>query len=206
MSKTGASCTEVKYYLPEHKPYGLSYGEWTVKWWQWAVTSSVDINPVSDDSGKYAHIEQDGPVWFLAGTFTENRMSIRKCNVPFGKAILFPVINYEINLEEDPTLRTDDEMVKHVVNDINDIVKRIVIVNSVNIPSYRVQSIPKVFDLRISENNCLGLTPGIKRVAADGYWSFLQPLSPGLHEIYFHGSCSGGIRNSTAKYLITVGK
>jgi len=201
-----ASSTQVKYYLPDDKPYGRSFGEWTVKWWQWAVTSPVETNPVLDHNGKYAHVGQNGPVWFLAGTFAENIMPTRKCIVPHGKAILFPIINYEINSDEEPTLRTDDEMVEHVVNDIDDIVKRIVIVNSINIPSYRVQSIPKVFDLTISENNPLGIAPGVKRVAADGYWSFLHPLPDGQHEIYFHGSCNGGIRISNAKYLITVSK
>jgi len=194
------------YYTKKEKPYGLSYGEWTVKWWQWAVSSPVDVSPIVDESGKYANTNQNGPVWFLAGTLGENKMPIRNCVVPIGKSLLFPVINYEINQLEDPNLRTDQAMVKHVVDDINDIINKEAIVDGNRIPTYRVQSSPKVFPLRICKDNWLGISPGLIKAAADGYWVFLKSLDIGKHEIYFHGSCSGGLRNSTAKYGITVSK
>ena len=192
------------YYSKREKPHGFSFGEWTVRWWQWAVSSPVDVNPIVDDNGKYASINQTGPVWFLAGTPGENKIPIRKCVVPFGKSLLFPVINYEINQLEDPKLRTENAMVKHVVNDINDIVKKEAIVDGKSTPTYRVQSSPKVFYLDVCKDNWLGISPGLIKAAADGYWVFLKPLDIGKHDIYFHGSCSGGLRNSTARYNVTV--
>ena len=39
-----------------------------VKWWRWAVSSPINENPIVDNSGKYAGINQAGPVWYLAGT------------------------------------------------------------------------------------------------------------------------------------------
>jgi hypothetical protein len=198
------SVSDVIYYTKKEKPHGLSYGEWTVKWWQWAVSSPKNENPIVDNTGKYADINQEGPVWYLAGTSGENNIPIRKCSVPFGKSILFPVINYEINQLEDPKLRTEDAMVKHVVDDINDIVKKEAIVDGVSMPAYRVQSSPEVFELDVCEDNWLEISPGLIKAAADGYWVFLKPLDLGKHEIYFHGSCSGGFRNSTAKFTVTV--
>lgn len=194
------------YYSIKEKPYGYSYGEWTVKWWQWAVSSPIHMNPVVDNTGKYGGVNQTGPVWFLAGTLGENKMPIRKSVIPFGKAILFPVINYEINQFEDPKLRTELAMVKHVVDDINDIVNKEAIVDGKNIPTYRMQSSPKVFNLDVCEDNWLGISSGLIKAAADGYWVFLKPLDIGKHEIYFHGSCSGGLRNSTARFTVTVSK
>lgn len=192
------------YFSRKEKPFGYSYGEWTVKWWQWAVSSPIHMNPVVDNTGEYAGVNQTGPVWFLAGTRGENKLPIRKCVIPFGKAILFPVINYEINQLEEPRLKTEGQMVKNVVDDINDIIKREAFIDGVSIPTYRVQSSPKVFPLDVCNDNWLGISSGVIKAAADGYWVFFRPLEPGRHEIFFHGSCSGGIRNSTAKYYLNI--
>ena len=70
------------------------------------------------------------------------------------------------------------------------------------VTSYRVISDPIIFDINIREENRLGLPVGMNRASADGYWIFLKPLSPGEHRLYFHGSCSGGIRNATASYQL----
>jgi hypothetical protein len=196
--------SKLRYYTKKDKPYGFSFGEWTVKWWEWAVSLPIDISPIVDETGKYANMNQNGPVWFLAGTLGENKMPIRNCVIPFGKGLLFPVINYEINQLEDPNLRTENAMVKHVVDDINDIINKDAIVDGNRIPTYRVQSSPKVFPLYVCKDNWLNISPGLIKAAADGYWVFLKPLDTGKHEIYFHGSCSGGLRNSTARYSITV--
>jgi hypothetical protein len=192
------------YYTEKEKPYGLSFGKWTVKWWRWAVSSPADVNPIVDSTGKHAGINQAGPVWFLAGTPAENKIPIRKCVVPFGKALLFPVINYEINQLENPKLRTEGAMVSHVVADINDIVKKEAIVDGKSIPTYRVQSSPKIFYLDVCNDNWLGIAPGLIKAAADGYWVFLKALDIGKHDVYFHGSCSGGLRNSTARFTLTI--
>src|SRR5262245_20745573 len=50
-------------------PFGLTYGEWTARWWQWAYSIPKYVHPAYDDSGKYCAEGQSGPVWFLAGTF-----------------------------------------------------------------------------------------------------------------------------------------
>lgn len=196
--------SDLIYFKTDERPYGYSYGEWTVKWWQWAVSSPVDINPIVDETGSYANINQSGPVWFLAGTLGENRIPVRNCIIPPGKALLFPVINYEINQLEDPRLSTEKAMVENVVEDINDIVKKEAVFDGMGIPAYRVQSSPNVFYFEVCENNWLGIKPGLVKAAADGYWVFLKPLKTGTHSIYFHGSCSGGLRNSTAKYTVNI--
>jgi hypothetical protein len=56
-------------FTTDSRPYGLTYGEWTAKWWQWAYSIPSDVHPAYDDNGKYCAEGQSGPVWFLAGTY-----------------------------------------------------------------------------------------------------------------------------------------
>ncbi len=182
----------------------MTLGQWTVRWWQWLLSSSKDTNPAVDDDGFYASVKQDGPVWFLAGTLGENRYPRRQCNVPRDKYLLFPVINYEINAFEKSGLYSDEDLVSDAIQDQNDIVHLEAQVDLQNVPIYRIQSDPKTFFVKLPTNNCYGVKDGKVKCAADGYWVFLEPLSPGKHTIYFHGSCSGGIRNCTAEYALTV--
>jgi hypothetical protein len=197
--------SEIGYFTPDSKPFGLTYGQWTVKWWQWALSIPKAINPVLDDTGKNAGVNQNGPVWFLAGTFGENKVQRRVCTVPSGKSILLPVINYEMNPLESPQLKNEDELIRHVIEDIDDIViKEALVDGNRTIPIYRVHSDPLIFPLIINDDNGIGISGGTTQAAADGYWVFLKPLSSGNHNIYFHGACRGGIRNVAAEYNLTV--
>jgi hypothetical protein len=187
----------------EDIPYGFTYGQWTVKWWEWALSVPITTNPVLDDTGENATLNQDGPVWFLAGTIgDENRIAYRTCSVPCGKSLLFPVINYVYS--HDPRFKTDGELIDHVSKDIDDIITRTAVIDDKIVPIYRVRSEPSIFSLNVKEENKLNLEVGINKAAADGYWVFLKPLNKGLHKISFHGSCSGGIRNASANYTLNV--
>jgi hypothetical protein len=44
---------ETQVFSTDSKPYGLTYGEWTAKWWQWAYSIPKNVNPSYDDSGRY---------------------------------------------------------------------------------------------------------------------------------------------------------
>ncbi len=188
------------FFVPDDdKPYGLSYGQWTTKWWEWCFSAPISTSPLTDDLGKYSHLNQSGPVWFLCGTFGENKFPKRKCTIPRGKGILFPVINY-IYVPDSKV--ADYEVAQHVKKDIDDIVKLEATVDEMAVPAYRVRSDPKIFIINIREENKLGLPVGMNKASADGYWVFLKRLSPGEHMVYFHGSCSGGIRNATAHYQL----
>jgi hypothetical protein len=43
----------VEIFQPDSNPYGLTYGDWTARWWQWAYSIPKDVNPSYDDMGKY---------------------------------------------------------------------------------------------------------------------------------------------------------
>jgi hypothetical protein len=198
--------SKIEFFTPRDTPYGLTYGQWTVKWWHWALSIPKKNNPLLDDIGCFADVGQNGPVWFIAGTFGENKLPRRVCTVPSSKAVLFPVINYEADVIQDPELVDEIDLIEHVSQDMDDIITKEAVIDGKNVSVFRVKSDPPVFPVTLGIDNPISLPSGIINVAADGYWVFLKPLNCGEHQIYFHGACSGGTRNSKAKYKLMVVK
>ena len=199
------SDTVIEYFSADSRPYGLTYGQWTVKWWQWLASIPADKNPAADETGVHAALHQtNASVWFLAGTFGGKSVN-RKCVIPAEMSVLFPVINYEMNPIERPDLKTDSDLIRHVVEDEDDVLNLNCMVDSQTIPVYRISSDPKMFTITIHENNAFNIDGGATaRATSDGYWVFLKPLWPGQHNLYFAGSCSSGVRNVRARYDLTV--
>ena len=78
---------------PNAKPHGLSYGEWSARWWQWAFSIPKSVNPLVYDDAPCG-VMQTGNVWFLAGKgFGASGAGIRNCTIPSGTSLFFPVIN-----------------------------------------------------------------------------------------------------------------
>jgi hypothetical protein len=195
----------IQYFTPDSKPYNLSYGEWTVKWWKWLAAIPTNMNPAADGTGENANVGQlDQNVWFLAGTVGGEPVE-RKCLIPSGRSILFPVINYEMNPIEKPELKTDLDLLRHVLDDQNDIIHLSAIVDGQKIPIYRVRSEPTMFTITVPSDNPLQMPGGgTTQATADGYWVFLKPLTLGGHHVCFSGSCSAGTRRINASYDIMV--
>lgn len=189
------------------KPYGQTFGSWTVKWWQWAMSIPSEMNPLNDQTGENAGIKQpEKDVWFLAGTWaTEKLIKVpkREVTVPSDRAILFPVINCEANTIEYPYLKTDDDIINHVIQDENTIVLKEAFINDTAIPIQRVPSDPSLFPLRLldkDDNNKYIDT----RASADGYWVFLKPLPKGEYKIRFGGQCESGRLSTSVNYKIKI--
>jgi len=199
----------LKYFTQNDKPYGLTYGQWTVKWWQWIWSIPDSKSPLRDNTGKNADINQpEKDVWFLVGTWaTEEMLTIptRKITIPSGRSILFPIINCEANSIEYPDLKTDEDIVNHVVNDENTIVLKEVYINNIRIPIQRIRSDPILFPLKIPQRNNKEEYLETK-ASADGYWLFLKPLPEGRYNINFKGACEMGRLKTGANYIITITK
>lgn len=199
---------QIELFTLDSKPYGKTYGEWTVKWWQWALSIPCTMNPVVDKTGKHANVNQPADeVWFLAGKFGSESKDLprRSCTVPFGRAILFPIINCEANPLEYPDLKRESDVINHVLRDEDTIVKKECCVNGQQISIERVQSDPPTFPVTIDKDNALGVKEGGSTIAAsDGYWVFLKPLPRGEYFISFAGSCENGRLNSGANYHLNV--
>jgi hypothetical protein len=95
-------------YTSGSMPYGLTYGQWTTRWWTWLMSIPTNINPASDGTGTNCAQSQSGPVWFLAGSMTGK--AERSCTIPADKAIFFPIIDAECSYVEYPKLKTESEL------------------------------------------------------------------------------------------------
>lgn len=193
-------------YLPNSRPYGVKFGEWTIRWWQWCLSQPKSTNPVNDRkrtdrNAANSQLYQD--VWFLSGTTDGD--AERECIIPRGSAILCPIINFEISAAEQPNLKTDLELMSRVRGEIDKIEKLSVTIDGARLQDlrkFRVESYP--FDITLPEDNIWGTKAGPTRAAGDGYWIFLKPLSRGSHNIRFSGSCLAGTINIGTSYYLTI--
>jgi hypothetical protein len=171
---------------PDSQPYGLTYGDWTAKWWQWAHSIPTENNPMLDETGEDCTQAQNqtGPVWFLAGTGAGS--AERTCTIPAGKAILLPIINVA---GVRTAGETEEELltgIKGLIDTISTLEASVDGVPLQNLSNYRIQS--PFFNETLPNDNLLGVPEGTYLAISDGYWVFLEPLSPGQHEIRLHGA------------------
>jgi hypothetical protein len=206
----------VEYFTPRDRPYGLTYGEWTAKWWQWLLAISRDCNPALDELGNNIQtLQANLDVVFLTGTFVNSiETPHRKVKLTSSRAILIPAINYQANFLEDSNLKNERELIEFVSRDIDDIVLHKITVDGQAIPTYRVASEPPVFAVNIAADLPHGINGkdsggfvgpgGITQASSDGYWAFLKPLSSGIHKVRLIGSCAGGARRTEAYYIVEI--
>ncbi len=172
-------------YPIDSKPYGLTYGEWAGKWWQWKYSILEEKSPIKDSTGKNCALNQSGPVWYLAGT--AGGSAERTCVIPQGKAIMFPIINWSCDAITNPSFKTEAELAKcaspyqHVSVEASIDGTKIGDLNN-----YKTFS--PLYNFTMMEGNELGLAPGIPNKAVTyGYWIILEPMAVGKHELQFRG-------------------
>ncbi len=193
---------------PASQPYGLSYAEWSVKWWQWMFSLPADNSPILGTGPVSAG--QSGPVWFLTGAFASG-VYTRECTIPAGVALFFPVYNAWADNTGCPDWTTfsaeelagmaqwfiDNAPPGGVTSTIDGVPVQ-GIANAAESP-YRVG--PQVFSYTLaSANNFLayGLGPlwgadlsciadgtVVSPAAEDGVYLMVAPLSAGKHTIRF---------------------
>jgi hypothetical protein len=191
------------------KPYGKSYAEWSAIWWQWLLSIPKDISPAGDTTGKNCGTNQQGPIWFLAGTF--GGAAECTCTIPSGKAIMFSPINSECSYAEYPDEKTESDLLECAKTFQDQTTYAQVTITGTaieNLDNFRIQSPP--FNVTFPENNVFGISPGQTQSVSDGIWIILKPLPPGEHKIGFKGisvDFTTGAKNtfvSDASYNVIV--
>lgn len=187
----------VRIHSLKSKPYGLSWSRWAEEWWKWCYSrpSEDPLYDVSADS--LTHYSKFRNVCFLSGTF--GGVAKRKCEIPKGHSIFFPLINDLISFATDPLLQNESELRMYAKADLDEtsIPPSHVTVDGVEIPNigrYRIQT--RVFDIVLPPRKPNSTEAGSwfssrlpvsTRAVSDGYWIFLKPLAIGAHEIEFVG-------------------
>ena len=190
-------------YPLDSKPYGVTYPEWTVKWWQWFLAIPQDNHPMNDETGKNCGVNQDNPdVWYL--TTTGSGTVVRTCSIPAGKALLVPIAANECSYAEFPNLKSEAELRACAVSgdEVSAIQASIDGVEIKDIRKYRVQS--PFFNTTLAENNVFGAPGGPSKAVSDAFVLFLQPLSPGKHELHMSQSTLDNPTTGTQSFAYDV--
>jgi hypothetical protein len=183
------------------KPYGVSYSEWSARWWQHMVSTPSGDNSLIDAGGNKCSTGQSGPVWLLAGNL--GGVSQRNCDVPAGTALYFPIYNFIGANTPNVCFQDANDL---SVADLRAQGKGFVdAVTSLNV-ELDDKPIPRLFDRRYrstafsltvpSDNvfnaGCEGLPRGIYSPAIDeGYYVMLKPLPVGKHVLRIRSDASG---------------
>jgi hypothetical protein len=197
--------------------YGNSSGEWSARWWQWALSIPAATNPVLDETGANCAEGQSGPVWFLASAFGGIFTAERICMVPPGKALFFPINQATFGAAvgdcepTKPGVLCNITVLRAAAAASMDPVTLEASIDGVpvrHLRDYRVQS--PVFSVTLPEGNVVDVPSGTYApMVSDGYWLMLAPLSAGTHTIHFKSSITSGpfAGNKTEiTYHLTVGR
>lgn len=188
--------------------YGKTYGEWSSAWYQWVSTQPASKNPLFDTADCSAG--QSGPVWFLGGRYCStldpscpDKPATRECTVPAGKALYFPVVNFQCADAEAKLGYCGDagpivtEMRAFIADGIDQTTNLRVEVDGRAVlgdlkRDFRVQS--PFFTSFLPEDNFLaaigetGVGAGQVWGVDDGIYVMLKPLTRGKHTIRFAGT------------------
>jgi hypothetical protein len=204
---------------PQSHPFGHSYGEWSAKWWQWALAQPKAVNPLLDPTGANCGEGQKGKVWFLAGAFGSGTAN-RTCTVPAGKALFYPLVNaVDIHVPGQDTNDTPEKLRAELLTGLLPITELHASIDGVPIHKLDPKTTPyracaggdascsRSFSVTLPPDNVFGVVPpvcltGCSPAVADGVYLMLAPLSPGRHIISFGGAADGFTQ--AINYTITV--
>ncbi|MER5274733.1 hypothetical protein ABT025_03120 [Streptomyces sp. NPDC002809] len=142
------------------------------RWWKWALSAPDDISPVRDETGEHAAWRQPSDLWFLAGTY--GGRVVRRCAIPSGKPLFFPVLNMQHD-------RSHSKVPKSL-----DVVEASAFLNGLPLP---LQEFSAPF------------RTGLIRRFAWGVWGGIGPLAPGQYVLEIKGRSTNGFWVDTSYHL-----
>jgi len=198
------SLPNVKVYSRNSKPFGLTFGEWSIRWWQWLLSIPKDRNPAMDSTGQNASMGQLDPnVFFLCQTIEGvQQQPVRKISIPRDRSIFMPILNWISNFHKHGN--SEQELIATArtrIDAIGNIEVKLGGENITGLDGYRFVS--QFFVVELPTNNILDLPPGQSRFISDGYWLFIRPIRNNT-TISTFGSCSSGTTKIGVEYSITV--
>jgi hypothetical protein len=191
-----------------------------IGWMRWAMAEPSFSGPIADQTGELCGDGQDGPVWYLAGTFGGSVE--RECDIPAGKQLAFPLVNSWCVFPSE--FYADDEAIaadlplmeawyaNHYANicsltlrlDGEDLIPSMeTMVDKLYIP------VMDPFEIDLHEDHWASqwFAGGEMPAIGVGYYARLQPLTPGDHVLEFGGTfCGEGAFSTHATYYLHVGE
>ncbi len=165
---------------------GATLGEWSGRWWQWAVSVPEAANPNFDETaGERCGYGQHGPVFFLPGSFTPEPPEVITCVVPTGVAVFVGLGGAECSTVEPPPFfgRDEAELAACAAANIEAMTVSATIDGQEVADLERYRSTSPLFTMNFPEDNFFGVPAGPAQAVAVGYSLILAPLPPGEYVI-----------------------
>jgi hypothetical protein len=197
------SSQDIAVYAADSCPYGLTYGEWSIKWWRWILSIPKKLNPSLDDTGCSAKINQaDKRIFFLCQTFGRHgNIPRRLVKLPYKSDIFMPIINWISTVPQDGINEAQLSATAQLKIDAVETLQIIVNGKPLDIPLDSFRAATKPFQANLPDDNLLDLEESTVTCMSDGYWLFFQSRRKHL-ELSSFGSCSSGINKIGISYSI----
>ena len=189
---------------PNSSVQGMTYGEWSVIWWQYAFSLPEDQNPLIGAIGTDCAYERNGNVAVVV--VDPVSPDPIECEVPTGTILFLDILSAECStLEDAPFYGGNEEELRtcaegFILYDLEATIDG----NAIqNIEQY-IHTSP-LFEFTVPENNILGVEAGmIGQSVSSGAHLMLAPLTPGEHTLHFHASYPSLEFTVDTHYHITV--
>lgn len=202
---------------PDAVVAGKPLADWTAAWWTWAVQAPASTNPLLDKTGAFANVDNNGPVFFVAGNLSGT--ATRHFTAPIGKPILFPLVNtfdVESVPPDDPGMSLADREAAaetFVANWLSGVDTGSLFASidgaAITNPSHYLE-VTGSFSMGPSQPGSLleaiGLPAGTDASPAKsgGYWLMIDGLSPGPHELHFGASSHSSGQNFSTETTASI--
>lgn len=190
-----------------------------IGWVRWAMAEPMYAGPISDPTGELCGVGQEGPVWYLAGTF--GGPVERECDIPAGKQLAFPLVNNwcvfpSEYYDSDEAIAADVLLIEEWYGasyaDICSLTLRLdgedLIPNFDTMVDTLFIQVMDPFEIDLDENHWAPdyFAGGVMPAVGIGYYARLQPLTPGDHVLELGGTfCGEGGFTTHATYYLHVG-
>ena len=176
--------------LPPDLPVqGLTYGEWSVLWWQSILSIPTSQNPLDGATGANCIYKRFGDVGLVMVDPLVDQ--VLTCEVPAGMMLFLDILSVECSTLEPPPFYGEGEDALRTCAlsfSLEDLEAAIDGVDVENLGEYIHISPP--FIITLPEDNILGTeSPNLTgKSVSNGAHLILAPLSPGEHTIHLHAS------------------
>lgn len=176
---------------PNARPHGLSYAQWSARWWQWLWSAPADQNPGLDATGEFVDWNQSGPVWFLAPAYYGQWE--RTATIPTGKMLFIDLAGFFVSFAQGDG-ETEQEIREVATWFVDNVISNVIIEvdgrRLRRVEDFRVASPPGLITYTLPDNNMfqffgMDIPAGTySDGACEGYYAMLPPLSAGQHTIF----------------------
>ena len=176
-----------------------SQAVWGDRWWQWVISYPPNASPMTDTTGAFSHLGDQGAVFYLAGTISGP--ANRSVTIPQGKTIFVPLGS---SISPIPLFGADEAAVRADAAATNGTPSNLALTidgSAAVLPAgfssltqFHQVTPPGTFSWTVPANNIyssFGLSGGTYQSVDDGYLVMLDGLTPGNHTLHWTGHFSG---------------